>query len=185
MLRRDLDFVPQSPNPAKKVGITRLGMGPRASSGGGGGVVQQRVSGKSFARRREEVFSETEIEELESVPATSPPREAELRTPVPVSKMRGMSSSEGNFHGNPFSNLSPATPLGRHRRAQSCADVEQARPAAVFRAEHGHGHGHGWKGERSVSVRTMEEKKEILSGMLGNVDALVEGVRKAGVWGLG
>jgi len=34
-------------------------------------------------------------------------------------------------------------------------------------------------------VRTTDEKKEILGGMLGNVDALVEGVRKAGIWGLG
>ncbi|KAK0444347.1 cell division control protein 14, SIN component-domain-containing protein [Armillaria borealis] len=34
-------------------------------------------------------------------------------------------------------------------------------------------------------IRTTEEKKEILGTMLGNVDALVEGVRKAGVWGLG
>jgi hypothetical protein len=34
-------------------------------------------------------------------------------------------------------------------------------------------------------VRTTEEKKEILGSMLGNVDALVEGVRKAGIWGLG
>jgi len=34
-------------------------------------------------------------------------------------------------------------------------------------------------------VRTAEEKKEILGGMLGNVDALVDGVRKAGIWGLG
>lgn len=34
-------------------------------------------------------------------------------------------------------------------------------------------------------VRTTEEKKELLSNMLGNVDALVEGVRKAGIWGLG
>ena len=33
--------------------------------------------------------------------------------------------------------------------------------------------------------RTTEEKKELLSTMLGNVDALVEGVRKAGIWGLG
>ncbi|KAK0491449.1 cell division control protein 14, SIN component-domain-containing protein [Armillaria novae-zelandiae] len=33
-------------------------------------------------------------------------------------------------------------------------------------------------------VRTTEEKKAILGTMLGNVDALVEGVRKAGVWGL-
>jgi Cell division control protein 14, SIN component len=34
-------------------------------------------------------------------------------------------------------------------------------------------------------VRTAEEKKEILGGMLGNVEALVDGVRKAGIWGLG
>ncbi|KAI6034980.1 hypothetical protein F5J12DRAFT_710477 [Pisolithus orientalis] len=33
-------------------------------------------------------------------------------------------------------------------------------------------------------VRTTDEKKEILGTMLGNVDALVEGVRKAGIWGL-
>ncbi|KAG5714981.1 Cell division control protein 14 [Termitomyces sp. T112] len=34
-------------------------------------------------------------------------------------------------------------------------------------------------------IRTTEEKKELLGTMLGNVDALVEGVRKAGIWGLG
>ncbi|TFK43854.1 cell division control protein 14, SIN component-domain-containing protein [Crucibulum laeve] len=33
--------------------------------------------------------------------------------------------------------------------------------------------------------RTTEEKKQLLGTMLGNVDALVEGVRKAGIWGLG
>ena len=36
-----------------------------------------------------------------------------------------------------------------------------------------------------LGVRSADEKKEILGGMLGNVDALVEGVRKAGIWGLG
>jgi len=41
------------------------------------------------------------------------------------------------------------------------------------------------KGLRCGETRTAEEKKEILGGMLGNVDALVEGVRKAGIWGLG
>ena len=34
-------------------------------------------------------------------------------------------------------------------------------------------------------TRTMEEKKAILGSMLGNVDTLVEGVKKAGIWGLG
>jgi len=38
---------------------------------------------------------------------------------------------------------------------------------------------------RIPGTRTMEEKKALLGSMLGNVDALVEGVRKAGIWGLG
>ena len=38
---------------------------------------------------------------------------------------------------------------------------------------------------RKEKWRTTEEKKELLGTMLGNVDALVEGVRKAGIWGLG
>jgi hypothetical protein len=33
-------------------------------------------------------------------------------------------------------------------------------------------------------VRSTEEKKAILGDMMGNVDQLVEGVRKAGIWGL-
>jgi hypothetical protein len=41
------------------------------------------------------------------------------------------------------------------------------------------------RSSRHERVRTTEEKKEILGSMLGNVDALVEGVRKAGIWGLG
>ncbi|KAG6861972.1 hypothetical protein C0995_009156 [Termitomyces sp. Mi166 len=38
---------------------------------------------------------------------------------------------------------------------------------------------------RTEKTRTTEEKRELLGTMLGNVDALVEGVRKAGIWGLG
>ena len=38
--------------------------------------------------------------------------------------------------------------------------------------------------EEGERMRTTEEKKEILGTLLGNVDALVEGVRKAGIWGL-
>lgn len=34
-------------------------------------------------------------------------------------------------------------------------------------------------------VRTTEEKKRTLGQLLGNVDALVEGVKSAGIWGLG
>ena len=38
-------------------------------------------------------------------------------------------------------------------------------------------------GDRNM-VKTTEQKKEFLGFMLGNVDALVEGVKRAGVWGL-
>ena len=41
------------------------------------------------------------------------------------------------------------------------------------------------KPKREEKWKTTEEKKELLGMMLGNVDALVEGVRKAGIWGLG
>ena len=34
-------------------------------------------------------------------------------------------------------------------------------------------------------IKSTDEKKELLGTMLGNVDALVESVRKAGIWGLG
>jgi hypothetical protein len=34
-------------------------------------------------------------------------------------------------------------------------------------------------------AKTTDEKKLFLATMLGNVEALVEGVRKAGIWGLG
>lgn len=44
----------------------------------------------------------------------------------------------------------------------------------------------GLNGIRGSSiVKSTEEKKELLGSMLGNVDALVEGVKKAGIWGLG
>jgi hypothetical protein len=41
------------------------------------------------------------------------------------------------------------------------------------------------RAEKGAGKKTTEEKKVLLGGLLGNVDALVEGVRMAGVWGLG
>ena len=39
-------------------------------------------------------------------------------------------------------------------------------------------------GDDVECLRSMDEKKELLGRLLGNVDALVEGVKSAGVWGL-
>jgi hypothetical protein len=41
------------------------------------------------------------------------------------------------------------------------------------------------EGGEETFWKTTEQKKALLGTMLGNVDALVEGVRKAGIWGLG
>lgn len=46
--------------------------------------------------------------------------------------------------------------------------------------------GQGAPSSPSKSItRSTEEKKQILGNLMGNVDALVDGVKKAGVWGLG
>jgi hypothetical protein len=42
-----------------------------------------------------------------------------------------------------------------------------------------------WTKHDGVRVKTTEEKKQLLGTMLGNVDTLVEGMKKAGIWGLG
>ena len=38
---------------------------------------------------------------------------------------------------------------------------------------------------KATYAKTTEEKKELLGTLLGNVDALVAGVRQQGIWGLG
>ncbi|TCD60444.1 hypothetical protein EIP91_010061 [Steccherinum ochraceum] len=101
----------------------------------------------------------------------------------PDDSMRTPSSqSPDKSYQSPFNMLSPEKPKisgsnrPGHRRGQSSVDVAETpvpiRPPLPSTS-------------RPLGTRTMEEKKEILGGMLGNVDALVEGVRKAGVWGLG
>jgi hypothetical protein len=70
---------------------------------------------------------------------------------------------------------------GRERRGKDA--LERDRVGRV-KMDNGGGGRLRLKEYPRTRVRTTEEKKEILGGMLGNVDVLVEGVRKAGVWGL-
>jgi len=47
-------------------------------------------------------------------------------------------------------------------------------------------HGLGVSGENGIRGSSVfKSTEELLGNMLGNVDALVEGVKKAGIWGLG
>ncbi|KAF7789384.1 hypothetical protein EIP86_000328 [Pleurotus ostreatoroseus] len=72
-----------------------------------------------------------------------------------------------------------------HRRAQSSCDVVMSSPAsppplspsANIATKEGSTCG-------SVTTRTIEEKKQILRGMMSNVDSLLEGMNKVGIWGL-
>ena len=99
----------------------------------------------------------------------------------------------------------PATPKKSH---VSRLSVDALRPLSVpnspfknFRAvpdgndkiNFHESHGSSVGGEQNVAisklgsedtVKTTQQKKEFLGLMLGNVDALVEGVKRAGVWGL-
>ncbi|KAH9947211.1 CDC14-domain-containing protein [Amylocystis lapponica] len=135
MLRKDVDYTPQSP---KKAPISRLGVGARPAAA---------LRPKARARGPSDQAHD-------------------------AARARGLSaSSSASLDGGETAGAErgAAPPPRHHRRAQSCADVGALAP--------------GWAGKSGA--RTMEEKKEILGGLLGNVDALVEGVRKAGIWGLG
>ncbi|KAF8204591.1 cell division control protein 14, SIN component-domain-containing protein [Pholiota molesta] len=90
--------------------------------------------------------------------------------------------------------LIPRTSALGHARVRSQAtlvgsSVEEmggTRPAGKEgRGRHTHEGGRDAAAAAAARWKTTEEKKELLGTMLGNVDALVEGVRKAGIWGLG
>ncbi|KZT05593.1 uncharacterized protein LAESUDRAFT_750520 [Laetiporus sulphureus 93-53] len=81
---------------------------------------------------------------------------------------------------------------GKHRRAQSSLGGGSRTPDPSTPSQSRTSSGStaydsnmvGVWASKGSGTRTMEEKKKILGSMLGNVDALVEGVRKAGIWGL-
>ncbi|KAJ7682037.1 cell division control protein 14, SIN component-domain-containing protein [Mycena polygramma] len=76
---------------------------------------------------------------------------------------------------------------GRVARARSrlVSDEEEEDSACESETRVGDEEEQEKKHEGGREARTTDEKKELLATMLGNVEALVEGVRKAGIWGLG
>lgn len=85
----------------------------------------------------------------------------------------------GSDSGAEYVPLSPTKPAMQGVRAGAGSGEGEGKGK-------GYGEGEGKReGEGEGAVRkTTEEKKMLLGTMLGNVDALVEGVRRAGVWGL-
>jgi len=116
--------------------------------------------------------------EVDYVPQ-SPKKVAGLGARHPRGHSRNLSSST-SFHSRSESHFIP-TESQREELDQLLnvssplkQDLERIVPIAATAGRH-----------RQEKWRTTEDKKELLGTMLGNVDALVEGVRKAGIWGLG
>ena len=121
-----------------------------------------------------------------STPSHSPSSSRADLAPRAPTPARGAGLKAKDLLDTPKSAV-PASSSKLHRRTQSLADFAVDSPRTDLKG-----------GPRSASSptasslvrtgvtgpRTMAEKKEILGTMLGNVDALVEGVKKAGVWGL-
>lgn len=166
MLQKEVDYTPMSP---KKIQVASLGVaGTRVPSN-----LSKSTSGGSPIKP-----SDPHTPARARIPQT--PVKASQRS-LPTPSYSRLVSDEGPTTNTPTSKSgSPAFQRG-HRRARTSLDMNNPSnknnvliPFPMHTAPV----------SRPPGTRTMEEKKEILGNMLGNVDALVEGVRKAGIWGL-
>ncbi|KAH9938129.1 cell division control protein 14, SIN component-domain-containing protein [Fomitopsis serialis] len=175
MLKKDVDYTPQSP---KKAQIAGLGVGtPRSATP---------MRTQSKLRAAEDLLS-SEASETDdnSDPLRFPPT-----TPRPKVAVSSLKRAESTPLAA-SSSEAPKTPvpLSKHRRARSELDVLST-PAAAGTPTQGRATSSGAvlqraTHRRATHAKTTEEKKELLGTLLGNVDALVAGVRQQGIWGLG
>ncbi|KAI0774653.1 cell division control protein 14, SIN component-domain-containing protein [Trametes elegans] len=211
MLKREVDYVPLSP---KKPELSTLGhrpssslrpklrertnVGPKlpsladvlSSEDTEGEEPAQRPTPASTPRARAGAhargYSVSSTSSLSSTSSFTPADDS--TSAASASRPLFMDKDKGKGRETP---QTPRPPAKLHRRAQSLADAMSESP---LRTPGGADLIGAKLGPRSASSptapaaksgpRTMEEKKAILGSMLGNVDALVEGVRKAGIWGL-
>lgn len=166
MLRKEVDFTPQTPA-AKASGTPRPGHRLKQQSSDGA------------------VVSPTDERPGEwKTPKRAPPRmqattsiaDSDPSTPALLSRPRGhrrahtvdVQADAKSLQSSP--SLTKSSISSPDRREAAVPGVSVIGNVNVMR--------------RPVKARTMEEKKAILGSMMGNVDTLVEGVKKAGIWGL-
>ncbi|KAJ6532262.1 cell division control protein 14, SIN component-domain-containing protein [Mycena vulgaris] len=121
---------------------------------------------------------------------TSPTKQAQIGTPTPRPQPRALLMLRRDVD---FVPLSPKkvmederAPLGKVRgRSKLGSDWEDEGRGEDAQCAGEDAQCAGENARGGGETRTTEEKKLLLGTMLGNVEALVEGVRKAGVWGLG
>lgn len=172
MLKKDVDYTPQSP---KKVQIAGLGVGTP------GPATSMRVQSK--LRAAEDVLSSEASEtddNSDSLRGISP------ATPRPKVVLSSHKRAESSMAGTPLilpEGARTPVPLSKHRRARS--DLDFGAAAAAIQARTSSSGAVLQRALHRKATKTHEEKKELLGTLLGNVDALVEGVRQQGIWGLG
>lgn len=145
MLRKEVDYVPQSPKKVLVVGVGRPPLVSANSQPVGASECNRRVHRKSLS---------VSTAGSGSVPLVLQRKRSEvekLKTP-----------------GSPFKRTT--------EKSITIASEEERAVQEDDKPE---------KENKQVGWKSLEEKKELLGTMLGNVDALVDGVRKAGIWGLG
>lgn len=166
-LRKDLDSTPQTPR-------SKIGLGtPKALQ-------------SHLKQRQSQACDDGESDDAHSILS----KLDEFKTPK-----KGLQRSQVSSYGQ-IDFETPAPSNRTHRRAQSTIDIRPgiSSPKSPLSPERFNFFGSGITAPlggninmispRRSAQRTMEEKKKILGSMMGNVDALVEGVKKAGIWGL-
>ncbi|TFK72043.1 hypothetical protein BDN72DRAFT_887409 [Pluteus cervinus] len=162
MLRKEVDYVPQSPKKPSSGSIER-----RTPATPGTGIMDTPIASKTYRLASHGPGSERKLGHI-----------------------RGKSLS--SLSRTPSSKLSPKQ-LEVDDAENICRDlgpafIPERDGDRVGKSTKGNDHmrsGSSSGGLQELRRKTTEEKKEYLGTMLGNVDALVEGVRKAGIWGLG
>ncbi|KAF8165725.1 cell division control protein 14, SIN component-domain-containing protein [Crassisporium funariophilum] len=149
LLKKEVDYVPQSPKKVAGVGARHPGQG----QGHGRGLSMSGL-GSVHSRSRSRLISGSAGESEEIGMGRSAFGEGRAAGLVQLDLERGV--------GGVRKELS----LSERRDGEGGRDEKE-------------------REKEKEKWRTTEEKKELLGTMLGNVDALVEGVRKAGIWGLG
>ncbi|KAG8931473.1 hypothetical protein FRC01_001253 [Tulasnella sp. 417] len=201
MLQQEIDFVPVSP---KKAQVAQLGVGtpgkPRVLN-----LNRDSASGTPINKKLGEVSGSTVGKPL-IFPSFSPstpakkktvlmrPAELKLKGEGAATPVKEGKNSEARFNSR-SSGLAGGKKEALSRSGSSNALEESTnksraptppsptKPSLLSAAAN-------WPSSHPISqqqrprIRSTEEKKELLGNWLGNVDALVAGVQKAGVWGL-
>jgi hypothetical protein len=97
----------------------------------------------------------------------------------------GIGHSRQSSRSVPSSKLTQASSFDEDSYPSPVVPLDAKSPGSIAYDSLGEDRGSYSNKRSSDRAKTTEQKKELLGNMLGNVDALVEGVKKAGIWGLG